>query len=110
MTIEIRPLLLLAGILLLALADAGCQTFSDSKSVEIPTVETPEDQALSNAVRNRLLANKDLDLTGIRVVSNGGTVYLTGTVGSLDARQHAVKTAWEVRGVQSVVNSLNIRK
>jgi osmotically-inducible protein OsmY len=51
-----------------------------------------------------------VDLTGINVVSNGGTVYLSGMVQSLDARQQAIKIAWEVRGVQSVVNSLEVQK
>jgi osmotically-inducible protein OsmY len=37
-------------------------------------------------------------------------VYLTGTVASLDARQQAVKIAWNVPGVQSVVNALEVQK
>jgi osmotically-inducible protein OsmY len=51
-----------------------------------------------------------LDLTGIRVVSKSGTVYLSGVVTSLDARQQAIKIAWEVPGVQSVVNSLDLQR
>jgi osmotically-inducible protein OsmY len=31
-------------------------------------------------------------------------------VKSLDARQQAIKLAWEVRGVQSVVNTLEVEK
>ena len=87
----------------------GCQTMTGDTNVEIPTVESPQDQALSKSVRDRLLADKIVDLTGIKVVSNGGTVYLHGTVKSLDARQQAIKLAWEVRGVQSVVNSLEVQ-
>jgi osmotically-inducible protein OsmY len=44
------------------------------------------------------------------VVSNGGTVYLSGTVGSLDAREQALKIAWSTPGVKSVVNSLVVQK
>ena len=55
--------------------------------MEIPIVETPQDEALSKSVRDRLLADKKVDLTGVQVVSSGGTVYLSGTVKSLDARQ-----------------------
>ena len=88
----------------------GCQTMRSDTTVEIPTVETPQDQALSKSVRERLLADKKVDLTGVKVVSNGGTVYLSGIVKSLDARQQAIKIAWEVRGVQSVVNSLEVQK
>jgi len=87
----------------------GCQTMTGGTTVEIPTVETPQDQALSKSVRDRLFTNKKVDLTGVKVVSNGGTVYLSGIVKSLDARQQAIKIAWEVRGVQSVVNSLEVQ-
>ena len=88
----------------------GCQMMRSDGTVEIPTVETPQDQALSKSVRDKLLADKKVDLSGVNVASNGGTVYLHGTVNSLDARQQAIKIAWEVRGVESVVNSLEVQK
>jgi osmotically-inducible protein OsmY len=93
----------------------GCQTMDSSSTgssttVVVPTVESSQDQALSKAVRARLLADKKLDLTGITVASTGGTVYLSGVVKSLDARQQAIKIAWDVPGVQSVVNSLDVQK
>ena len=88
----------------------GCQTMTGGTTVEIPVEETPQDQALSRSVRDSLLADKNVDLSSVKVVSNAGTVYLSGNVKSLDARQHAIKIAWEVRGVQSVVNSLEVQK
>jgi osmotically-inducible protein OsmY len=81
-----------------------------STTVDIPTAETPEDEALSKSVLDRLFADKKADLSGIRIVSNNGKVYLSGMVNSLDARQQAVKIAWETPGVQSVVNSLQVQK
>ena len=87
----------------------GCQTMTSDTPVVIPTVETPQDQALSKSVRDRLLTDKKVDLTGVKVASNGGTVYLSGIVKSLDARQQAIKIAWEVRGVLSVVNALEVQ-
>jgi osmotically-inducible protein OsmY len=78
--------------------------------VKVPTTETPQDEALSKSVRDRLLAFKTEDLNSVNVVSNSGTVYLTGTVTSLDARQQTVKIAWTVPGVQSVVNALEVQK
>jgi osmotically-inducible protein OsmY len=102
---------MLAGALSVLPFVFGCQTTQPkSITVEIPVVETPQDAALSKSVRDRLLADKKVDLTGVTVTSNAGAVYLTGTVKSLDARQHALKIAWEVRGVQSVVNSLEVEK
>ena len=89
----------------------GCQTMPpEAVTVAMPTVETPQDAALSKAVRDHLLADKKVDLTGVTIVSGGGTVFLSGTVKSLDARQQAIKTAWEVRGVQSVVNRLEVEE
>jgi osmotically-inducible protein OsmY len=81
-----------------------------SATVDVPTAETPQDEALSKSVLNRLLADKKADLTGIKVVSNDGKVYLSGTVKSLDAREQAIKIAWESPGVRSVVNGLEVQK
>ena len=88
----------------------GCRMMRSEATVQIPTAETPQDQALSKSVRDRLLADKKVDLTGIKVVSSGGKVYLSGTVKSLDARQQAIKIAWNAPGVQSVINALEVQK
>ena len=88
----------------------GCQTMRSEATVEIPKTETAQDQALSKSVRDRLLADKKVNLTGVKVVSNGGTVYLSGTVPSLDARQQAIKIAWNAPGVKSVVNALEVQR
>ena len=103
-----RALLAVAFVALTSVL--GCQTVPSSVTVDIPTAETPQDEALSKSVLNRLLADKKADLTGIQVVSNNGKVYLSGTVKSLDARQQAIKIAWEVPGVQTVVNGLEVQK
>ena len=88
----------------------GCQLTRSEATVKIPTAETPQDEALSKSVQDRLLADKKVDLTGVKVMSSGGTVYLTGTVKSLDARQQAIKIAWSAPGVQSVINALEVQK
>jgi osmotically-inducible protein OsmY len=104
------PLMLAAALSILPFV-VGCQTMkSESITVQTPIVETPQDEALSKSVRDRLLADKKVDLTGVKVVSSGGTVYLSGEVKSLDARQQAIKLAWEVSGVKSVVNTLEVEK
>ena len=88
----------------------GCRMMRSEATVEIPTAETPQDQALSKSVRDRLLADKKVDLTSVKVVSSGGKVYLSGTVDSLEARQQAIKIAWNAPGVQSVINALEVQK
>jgi osmotically-inducible protein OsmY len=89
---------------------SGCQTTRSEAPVKVPSSETPQDAVLSNSVRDRLLSAKTVDLSPVKVVSSSGTVYLTGTVTSLEARQQAVKIAWNVPGVQSVVNALKVQK
>jgi osmotically-inducible protein OsmY len=49
-------------------------------------------------------------LTSVEVETNSGTVYLSGVVTFLAARERAVKLAWDVRGVQTVVNHLEVEK
>jgi hypothetical protein len=85
---------LLASVLLALTSALGCQMLQSSATVDVPTAETSEDEALSKSVLDRLLMDKKVDLTGIRVVSNDGKVFLSGTVKSLDAREQAIKIVW----------------
>jgi len=86
----------------------GCQLGRSNFTVQVPTAESPQDEALSNRVRTRLVADKKVDLSNVRVVSSEGTVYLSGIVKTLDARQQAIKIAWQAPGVKAVVNSLEV--
>ena len=106
----IKPFKLIAILPMLA-AIFSCQTVTtESITVEVPTVETAQDEALSKSVRDRLQANNKADFDGVKIVSGNGTVYLSGIVRSLEARQQAIKIAWDVRGVQSMVNRLEVEK
>jgi hypothetical protein len=71
---------------------SGCQTTRSEAPVKVPSSETPQDALLSNSVRDRLLSAKTVDSSAVKVVSSSGTVYLTGIVTSLEARQQAVKS------------------
>jgi hypothetical protein len=71
-------------------------------------VETPQDAALGKAVKEKLLAEKSVNLSRVVVETRKGTVYLSGLVPSLGARERALKIAWEVTGVQAVENHLQI--
>ena len=78
--------------------------------MKILTTEKPQDEALSRSVRETLVNTSNINLHGVDVVSSNGTVYLTGTVTSLDERQQAGKIAWNARGVETVVNTLEVKK
>ena len=99
-----------AAVSILVAVNLACQFGKPDLKVQVPTAETAHDEALSKSVRAKLLADKKADLSAVKVISNDGKVYLTGTVRNLDARQQAVKLAWEVPGVQSVINTLQVEK
>jgi osmotically-inducible protein OsmY len=92
----------------------GCQAMTVKPSPhELPLsppagFETPQDAALSKAVKERLLAEKAVNLSRVIVETRKGTVYLSGVVSSLEARERALKIPWQVSGVQSVVNHLQV--
>ena len=96
----IGPRLMLVFSLLL-----GCQTIT-----EMTRIESDKDAAISKAVKENFLKDKAVDLTDVRVKTTDGSVDLSGTVLSLEAREHAVKLAWRVAGVQAVVNHLEVKK
>ena len=83
----------------------GCQTIT-----KMTRVESPKDAAISKAVKEKLVADKSVDLTRVDVETTDGAVDLGGVVASLEAREHALKLAWQVAGVQAVVNHLQIEK
>jgi osmotically-inducible protein OsmY len=83
----------------------GCQTIT-----EMTRIESDKDAAISKAVKENFLKDKAVDLTDVNVKTTNGSVDLSGTVASLDARERAVKLAWKVTGVQSVVNHLVVKK
>jgi osmotically-inducible protein OsmY len=83
----------------------GCQTIT-----EMTRRESDKDAAISKAIKESFLKDKAVDLTDVNVKTTNGAVDLSGTVSSLEAREHAVKLAWRAAGVQSVVNHLVVKK
>ena len=83
----------------------GCQMIS-----EMTHKESDKDAAISKAVKETLLKDKAVDLTDVNVRTTDGSVELRGTVPSLEAREHAIKLAWKVAGVQAVVSHLEVKK
>lgn len=82
----------------LVLAVGGCAT-----------IDPREDTRIEAEVKARLVAEKDANLTRLGVLSNSGTVYLSGTVESADQGAQAETLARGVRGVKRVVNTLQVR-
>ena len=57
----------------------------------------------------RSATDKASNLTRVDVDTNNGTVYLNGTVGSAEQKSRAEQLAWQAKGVESVVNNLQVQ-
>jgi osmotically-inducible protein OsmY len=104
-SVKFAPRIIAAKLLVIFSLVLGCQTIT-----EITRVESDKDAAISKAVKESFLKDKTVDLTDVNVKTTDGSVDLNGTVPSLEAREHAVKLAWRVTGVQAVVNHLEVKK
>lgn len=72
------------------------------------TVDPLADPRIESEVKARLVAQKDVNLARLGVVSREGTVYLSGTVVAADKRTRAEAVAQGVRGVKKVVNTIEV--
>jgi osmotically-inducible protein OsmY len=102
---KFAPRIIAAKLLVIFSLVLGCQTIT-----EMTRTENDKDAAISKAVKESFLKDKTVDLTDVNVKTTDGSVDLNGTVPSLEAREHAVKLAWKVTGVQAVLNHLEVKK
>jgi osmotically-inducible protein OsmY len=102
---KFAPRIIAAKLLVIFSLVLGCQTIT-----EMTRVESDKDAAISKSLKESFLKDKTVDLTDVNVKTTDGSVDLNGTVPSLEAREHAVKLAWRVTGVQAVVNHLEVKK
>jgi osmotically-inducible protein OsmY len=68
------------------------------------TLDPLEDTRIEAEVKARLVDEKDANLTRVGVLSSNGTVYLSGTVESGEARASAETLAKDVAGVTRLVS------
>ena len=73
------------------------------------TVDPWQDARIESEVKARLVAEKDVNLTRLGVVSRQSVVYLTGDVVSVQQKARAESVARTVAGVRRVVNTLDVR-
>jgi hyperosmotically inducible protein len=92
-----------AGLLLTLLA-AACGS-SPEKRV---TSEVYEDDLVTARVKRALLKEESVNLSGIDVATQRGSVRLSGVVSSAEARQAADQAARRAQGVKSVKNELRV--
>jgi hyperosmotically inducible periplasmic protein len=95
----------LAAVLALLIVVAGCQATTGKTAGD-----TVEDATITAAVKSRLVADRAANLTRIDVDTDHGTVYLNGTVETVEQKVRAEQLAWQARGVRNVVNKLQLQR
>jgi hyperosmotically inducible protein len=70
--------------------------------------EPENDERLAETIQAVMEKDPLVDRTEILVLSHGGVVTLTGTVGGEDARDAAEHDAWIVEGVRDVFNQIEV--
>ncbi len=99
-------LLLLAGLAL----TAGCATDSGNKPGPVAAAATAakvDDDAVRQAIEQKWDAAGDLD-SRLRVEVRDGKALLAGRAANPDERVQAVRLAWQVQGVNEVINEIGI--
>ncbi len=97
----------------LVLAVAGAMALQAIALTPLQAQDTKEkkitDKDITSAVEERFLFDKAVPWSFIDIKINEGVVTLTGTVDNLLAKERATKIAESVKGVRSVVNTVNVQ-
>jgi hyperosmotically inducible periplasmic protein len=95
----------IAIVLMLASLVAGCRSMTGKSAGE-----NIDDGTITASVKSKLVADKASNMTRVNVDTNNATVYLNGTVESPEQKARAEQLAWQVKGVKSVVNNLQVQR
>ena len=96
------------ALLLLTLAATTPPLSAQTAASPPSTQAEPSDETICLAVENQLLRSDSVEGHAIDVTANKGIVTLSGRVQNLLARRIAARLAQRVRGVQSVINQMEI--
>jgi hyperosmotically inducible periplasmic protein len=95
----------IAIVMMLASLVVGCQTMTGKSAGE-----NIDDGTITASVKSKLVADKASNMTRVNVDTNNATVYLNGTVETPEQKARAEQLAWQVKGVKSVVNNLQVQR
>ena len=88
-----------------ALSATGCAVTRNQETVGAYV----DDAGITTAVKARMVDNKDVDASAIKVETLNGTVMLSGFAKSGTERSAAESMAWKTSGVKSVKNEIAVR-
>jgi osmotically-inducible protein OsmY len=105
-------------VALLAAAAAGCTTSKNvaqgtgdlAKAAEKKIDQAGTDPSITYAVKAKLVNDPDVEADKLRVRTKDGIVTLTGTQPSENARHRAEELARTARGVNGVVNRIEVKQ
>ena len=100
-----RAFTTIAIVLMLASLVTGCRSMTGKSAGE-----NIDDGTITASVKTKLVADTASNLTRVNVDTNNATVYLNGTVESPEHKARAEQLAWQVKGVKSVVNNLQVQR
>lgn len=95
----------IAIVLMLTSLIASCRSMTGKSAGE-----NIDDGTITASVKSKLVADKASNMTRVNVDTNNATVYLNGTVESPEQKARAEQLAWQVKGVKSVVNNLQVQR
>ena len=87
------------------LATTGCAVTRNQETVGAYI----DDTAITTAVKARMIDNKTVDASSIRVETLNGTVMLSGFAKNSSERTVAESLAWKTNGVKQVKNEIAVR-
>jgi hyperosmotically inducible periplasmic protein len=102
---NIRHPALIAFSALVLLSATGCAVMRDQQTVGAYV----DDAAITTAVKARMVDNKTVDATSIKVETLNGTVMLSGFAKNSEEKSVAESLTWKVNGVKSVKNEIAVR-
>ncbi len=105
----------MAGIVVLGLTLSGCVSLAVGAGATVGTAAMQE-RGLGGAIEDTLINGKiaaafiehDVNLRDVSIEVHQGEVLLTGTVPKITDRVNAVRHAWQVEGVKTVINEIQI--
>lgn len=98
----------LSGCSAMLLGDGQARGSTAKPVSERQAAASATDRALVRAVHSKLSADQQLSRFGIAVSSSSGTIRLSGTVDSFEAREKAVTIAGDVDGVKNIDNQIRV--
>lgn len=101
----LRQFRTLACVLMIVTLASACQSLTGKSAGT-----NVDDTSITASVKTKLVADKPTNLTRVDVDTNHGTVYLNGSVDSVEQKTRAEQLAWQASGVKAVVNNLQVSK